>query len=145
MNRDYQADLCVFCRYRPGFHREKFSLEACETGRRICVPSQVPNIQLEIHPPPPSRPSQIWISVSSVRFTFSLPALVQTLCFCLWQRKKNLTWIILYPLTGSPTLKCCHCLSWKYNRWKVTKYFPCNGSQMYVVLFPPIEFVSLPI
>lgn len=145
MNGDYQADLCLFCRYRPGFHREKFSLEACETRRRICVPSQVPNIQLEIHPPPPSRPSQIWISVSSVRFTFSLPALVQKRCvFVSGREKKNLTWIILYPLTGSPTLKCCHCLSWKYNHGRWPNISFAIGSKC-TFCFPWIEFVSSPI
>lgn len=48
---------------------------------RTVVPSELPNIQFEIYPPPPSYPSQIWVYLYFCLFHlfFSLPVLLQML------------------------------------------------------------------
>lgn len=43
-------------------------LETCKTAN--CIPSELPNLQTEAHPPPQSDPSQIWISLLLFTPTF---------------------------------------------------------------------------
>lgn len=55
---DYQADLCLF----------SITIVVCRRkvligGLQNCVPSELPNIQFETSPPPPSNPSKIWINL----------------------------------------------------------------------------------
>lgn len=71
------------------FSEGKFSLEARETGKQICVPSKLPSIQFEIYPPPPSNPSQIWISL----FLFVSPfPFCSCATVCLFVSGRGNTW-----------------------------------------------------